>query len=330
MNCMKCGANLGENDMFCPVCGTPVQKTGTNGVGMQNAGMNYNYEGNTNGQPNYAQPNSYGYDNNNNMNYNNNNMNYNNNMNSNNVNNNINNSNNKSSGNNTVKICVIVIIVVAVLVALGFIGYAVSKAINKKADNKDVGETPSTSNSQSENPGSVTQISNKRTSSYKVNYSGFNIYIPDDLIYEMASNGAINIGDNLSTWVAQLSVQKTPFQQLKQRKNQLSSYLSEYLASFNAKTSNVTLEKIDGIEFLILEIDLVGTHELLAIAELNSMYSAFFEIVNENNDYDRETLKNLTSIVETSEYEGDTKSIESKGKLDPSEIGKALQKATEE
>ena len=32
MNCIKCGANLGENDMFCPVCGTPVQRTETNGV----------------------------------------------------------------------------------------------------------------------------------------------------------------------------------------------------------------------------------------------------------------------------------------------------------
>ena len=329
MNCMKCGANLGENDMFCPVCGTPVQKTETNGAGMQNAGMNYNYEGNMNGQQNYTQPNNYGYDNNNNMNYNNNNINYsNNNMNSNNVNNNnINNANNKSGGNNTVKICVIVIIIVAVLVALGFIGYAVSKAINK---NKDVGETPSSSDSQGENSGSITQISNKQTSSYKVNCSGFDIYIPDDLVYEMVSNGAINISDNLSTWEAQLTIQKTPFQQLKQKKNQWSSYLSEYLAAFNAKTSDMTLEKIDGIEFLILEIDLAGTHEILAIAELNSMYSAYFEIVNEDNDYDRETLKNLTSIVKTSEYEGDTKSIESKGKLDPYEIGKTLQKAIEE
>ena len=326
MNCMKCGANLGENDMFCPVCGTPVQKKETNGE------MNYNYEGNMSGQStaqNYGQPNNYEYQNN--MNYNNNNMNYsNNNMNYNNANNNINQASNKSGGNNAVKICVIVIIVVAVLVALGFIGYAVSKAINKKDKDKEI-ETPSISDSQEESTGSLTQVSNNQVSSYKVSFGGFELSIPDNLMYQIVgANEAINVSDDLSTWVAQLSIQKLPFQQAKQKKNQLSSYLAEYLASYEIKILNNKLETIDGVEFIIIEIEVAGTNEILAIAELNSMYCACLEVANENNDYDRDTLKNITPIIKTAKYNGDTKGIESKGKLKASEIGEALQKATEE
>lgn len=305
MNCSKCGTNLGENDVFCPKCGTPVKKSEGTNANIKNEGMNYNYERPMNQQSNgqnYGNPNIYSEQ-------------Y---------------GNSKSSGS-AVKTCVIIVIIVAILAAVGFVVYSVVSALNKNNNTPVSSGTPTQSTTPSDNSGSVSQVANtQKSSTYKVNYAGFKLYIPDDLIYEFdTTNDAINIGDALSSWVAQLSIQKLPFQQLKQNKSYLSSYFTEYLASYNAKVSNATVETIDGVEFILMEIDLAGTHELMAVSGLNSMYAACLEVANENNDYDRDVLKNITPILKTAEYDGETRNLETNGKIKTTDINKALQKATE-
>ncbi len=316
MNCSKCGNNLGENDVFCPKCGTPVQRSEEINANIKNEGMNYNYERPMNQQsnrPNYVQPNSYSeqYE------------------------------NSKSSGS-AVKTCVIIVIIVAILAAVGFVVYSVVTALNKN-NNTSISSGTSTQSSPtqstptqstpttSNNSGSVSQVANTQNSStYKVNYAGFKLYIPENLIYEFdTTNNAINIGDTLSSWVVQLSIQNIPFQQLKQNKNYLSSYFTEALSSYNAKVSNATVETIDGVEFILMEVDLGGTHEIMAVSGLNSMYSACLEVANENNDYDRDVLKNIAPILKTAEYDGETKNLKTNEKIKTTDINKALQKATE-
>ncbi len=305
MNCSKCGTNLGENDVFCPKCGTQVKKSEGYNANIKNEGM-YNYERPVNQQMNGQ--------------------------------NNINTQQNGDSGK-AVRICVIIGIVVAILAAVSFLVYTIVSALNynkndnvQSSDVSSVNETSVNKTSSNTSAEPVSSVSNtQKSSTYKVNYAGFKLYIPDDLIYELDSTkNAINIGDSLSTWVAQLSITKVSFQQLKQNKNNLSSYFTENLSEYNAKVSNVTVETIDGVEFILVEMDIVGTHEILALTGLNSMYTAVLEIANENNDYDRDVLKNLTPILKSAEYEGESKSIESKGKLNTTDINKALQKATEQ
>lgn len=318
MKCSNCGTELGENDVFCPKCGTAIQKKG--GSNMQNNnGEMYNYDRPVNQQinnnaqrpntQNYGQPNMYGQQ-----------------------------YGNNGGNGSVVKTCIIIVIIVAILAAVGFVIYSIVSAVNKNNNRSDITNnpasisTPSTTQTSNNDYGTTTTSSTQRNAStYKVNYGGFKLYIPDDLIYQMdATNNAINIGDALSTWVAQMSIQQLPFQQLKQNKSYLNSYFSEYLASYNATVSNATVENIDGIEFIIMELKVAGTNELMGLAQLNSMYTACLEVANENNDFDRNVLKNLTSIIRTAEFSGDSKNLEVKGNIKTTDINKALTKAAEE
>lgn len=227
---------------------------------------------------------------------------------------------NNSGNGSIVKNCIIIVIIVAILAAVGFVVYSIISAVNRNNNRSDISNNPTSATTQS----TTTQ---RNSSTYKVNYAGFKLYIPDDLIYQMdATNDAINIGDASSTWVAQLSIQKLPYQQLKQNKSYLSSYFSKYLSSYNATVSNATVENIDGIEFVIMELKVAGTNELMGLAQLNSMYTACFEVANENNDFDRNVLKNLTSIIRTAEFSGDSKNLEVKEILKRQTLTKLLQK----
>lgn len=318
MKCSNCGTELGENDVFCPKCGTAIQKKGGNNM-QNNNGEMYNYDRPVNQQinnnaqrpntQNYGQPNMYGQQ-----------------------------YGNNGGNGSVVKTCIIIVIIVAILAAVGFVIYSIVSAVNKNNNRSDITNnptsisTPSTTQTSNNDYGTTTTSSTQRNAStYKVNYGGFKLYIPDDLIYQMdATNDAINIGDALSTWVAQMSIQQLPFQQLKQNKSYLSSYFSEYLSSYNATVSNATVENIDGIEFIIMELKVAGTNELMGLAQLNSMYTACLEVANENNDFDRNVLKNLTSIIRTAEFSGDSKNLEVKGNIKTTDINKALTKAAEE
>ncbi len=318
MKCSNCGTELGENDVFCPKCGTAIQKKGGNNM-QNNNGEMYNYDRpvnqqiNNNAQRSNAQ--NYGQTNMCGQQY----------------------GNNGGNGS-VVKTCIIIVIIVAILAAVGFVVYSIVSAVNKNSNKSEIANnptsitTPSATQTTNNDYGTTTTSNTQKNSStYKVNYGGFKLYIPDDLIYQMdATNDALNIGDALSTWVAQMSIQQLPFQQLKQNKSYLSSYFSEYLSSYNATVSNATVENIDGIEFIIMELKVAGTNELMGLAQLNSMYTACFEVANENNDFDRNVLKNLTSIIRTAEFSGDSKNLEVKGNIKTTDINKALTKAAEE
>ena len=312
MRCSYCGRELEESDIFCPKCGTPTHERG--GYNMQNDNEEmYNYDRsfdqqiNNRGQGQNSQNYGQQYENN-------------------------------GGNGSVVKICIIIVIIVAILAAVGFVVYSIVSAINKNNNksgtvNNSTSVTTTSTNTQNTNNDGGTTVSStpNNSSTYKVNYGGFKLYIPDNLIYQMDTiNNALNIGDALSTWVTQMTIQQTPFQQIKQNRNYLSSVFSEYLAAYNATISNAALENIDGIEFITMEVKVAGTNELIGLAQLNSMYTAIFEVANENNDFDRNVLKNLTSIIRTAEFTGDAKNLEIKGNIKPTDIDKAITKAIEE
>lgn len=307
MKCVKCGNELGENDMFCPICGTPAKKV--NGeVKNQNT---YTYDRPVNQQVNYGgQSNNYGQANNYGQQY-----------------------GKSKNTNDIVKICVITIIVFIILASLFVIGRAIMKAADETISKGNLSNdysttTPDTSTSGTGSVTSTSSVSTSKSNSYKVSYAGFKLYIPDTLIYEMDYiNDAINIGDAESTWIAQLGIKQGSFQQLKQNKSYLSSYLMQEFSG--ATVSNATVETIGGVEYVLLECNISGTNMIIGYAGLNSMYSAFFEIMNENNDFDRNTIKNLSSIISNAEYTGDSTYMKSNENIKMTGIDKAFDKALE-
>jgi hypothetical protein len=149
--------------------------------------------------------------------------------------------------------------------------------------------------------------SNKQKSSYKVNFENFEFYIPNNLEYEVDYiNNVINIGDTENTWVAQLGIIQSSFQQLKQNKSQISSYAGQFLGDDEAMISAATIEKISGVEYILLECNINGTNMLAGYAKLNSMYSLFFQLYSKSNDFARNSLKNMSNIIKNAEYIGDS------------------------
>ena len=323
MICNNCGKELGENDAFCPHCGASVQGGG-NSVPNESREM-YNYERpQVNQQGSYSQrPNNYS-------------------------------SQNNGNHRSTVKVCVILVIVVLVISVLIYYGSIIfnsaqktieeaDKANNTASSTSEVGQTPTastTQNTQITNTSTGTATTNStdlgttqvadtsRASSYKVSFEGFNLYIPDNLVYQVnTTQKALNIGNSPSTWVAQIGIMNKPYQIVKQNRNYLSNYFLKSFASYNPTVTNTTVETVDGIEYVLMEVSVAGTKELIGFAQLNSMYTICFEIRNENNDFDRNTLKNLTSIIRTAEYSGTVKNLEVNEKIKASDISKEIQKA---
>ena len=308
-HCVKCGANLEEQDKFCPNCGTPVQRGNNNEGGMQT--NTYHYERPTN-QPktNYGSQNhGQSYQN-----------------------------TNQSGGIG--KVVVIILLIMAVIASIGFVIYAITSTSGKnndsnmkeKSNNSSISSSNSNNNgssTSSTNSGNMTPVTNQQTSSYKVNYGGFKLYIPDDLIYEMDyTNKAINIGDASSTWVSQLAIQQVPFKNFKQNKSQIKAVLDELLNN-EAKVSSATIETIEGVEFIIAEVNAGGMNVCIGLAELNSMYSACMVIMNEENDFNREYFKRYATIIRTAEYTGDSSYMNTNSKIKIEDIKNALQRVTQ-
>lgn len=311
MRCNNCGYELEENDMFCPKCGAQIQRNGGMDEIQPREEM-YNYD--------RQQVNSY-IDNNQNQNYG---------------------SRYEKSSGNIIKTCVIIIIAVVILAAIGigiyYIVSSIKKSNNYNVKDTSVSESNTMTSTTSEtmttslnNNDTQTQVATTsttpNTSTYKVNLKGFKLYIPDDLIYKYdTTKGNIKIGDKIYTWLSTFDIFDVPFQQMKINKSKLSASMTQSLASVNAIISEPTIENIDGVEFVIMEIKIGGTNEILAFAELNSMYSACIEIQTDNNDFDRTVLKNIIPIVKTAEYTGETKNLEMKENIKIEDITKALKK----
>lgn len=299
MKCIKCNNELGANDKFCSICGTPVQKMNDE-VENKNTYIydrpreqQYGYERPVNkvGQQsiNYGQAYTK--------------------------------RNNENS--NIIKICVSIIVGLIAVAIIFIVGINIYQSTNKDENNgTNINQTSEQlTNNQGNNGTNTTTVS--KTNSYKVNYKGFKLYIPDTLIYQMASDG-IQIGDAQATWVADFGIQQqASFQRLKQYKNSLSSTLIQ--ANPGISISDVKDETIGGVEYLLLECNDAGNNTIIGFAGLNSMNVAFFEIMNENNDFDKENIKNISTIISNAEYTGESTYIKSNENTKITGIDKAIE-----
>lgn len=290
MKCLKCGMELRENDVFCPNCGQQVKKESTNNV-ITNNNM-FEYERTTNNQQNFQSG--------------------------------VNQQNyrkepiQKKKDNTTIQICIVAIVATIIVAAIILIVYFTvisknqknSSSKNSNTTNNSISNTINNNTNSDSIDGKVTTVSNKKDSSYKVNYQGFKFYIPDNLIYEVDyDNDEIIFGDSELTWKSEFAIAaNSSMQKIKQNQSELNTLLMqtyEGLGIEGITISSATEETIGGVDYILLEASQNGTNMLMAYAELNSMNTAFFITYNENNDYDRSILNNISNIIKNAEYEGE-------------------------
>lgn len=314
MKCIKCGIELREDDMFCPNCGEQVKRVNTNNeVRTQNV---YTYERNVSQQSHYNQQQgptqqvSYNQQPRTNQGqyeqqpY-----------------------QNQKSGNNT-KIIVIAFVSIIIVLITIFIGCAVVFIKNNKSQISN--DSAENSVSGSETSESEKSTSKKTSSTYKVNLGEFDVYIPDKLTYKTnVGNDSLSIGDTSSTWNANFCIVKASYQKLKQNKSYIVSYFNEYISSYNGTVSEPKVEVIDGVEYMLVEISVGGENILIAYTELNSNYVALFQIANEDNDFDKDMLKDLSPIAKNAEYIGEKSYLKSDENIKFTDIQQIFQKVNE-
>lgn len=322
MKCVNCGADLGQDDKFCGNCGAQVKKEENNNEGVnqnmfmydrtEGQNINYNQQSQMDSFNNRQQPQQYGQPNQQGKNM-----------------------------NDIIKICVLTIIALALLGGIVFGMYKMFTAFFN--DEKKVAQNNNYSNvndniynnnkneADSGENNNGTLLSNNN-STYKVNYSGFNWFIPDDLMYQIDYSGdTLIIGDTYETWVAQLKVlPNVSIEKLEQNKNQLVAMISQTSTIDNVIIGTPSVENIGDKKFIILECEYSGVKMIIGYAGLNSMNTLAFQILNDNNDYNREYLTRLSEILESAEYTGESKYMEIDEGINIKEIIEATQKAIKE
>ena len=80
---------------------------------------------------------------------------------------------------------------------------------------------------------------------------------------------------------------------------------------------------------MLVEISVGGENILIAYTELNSNYVALFQIANEDNDFDKDMLKDLSPIAKNAEYIGEKSYLKSDENIKFTDIQQIFQKVNE-
>lgn len=146
----------------------------------------------------------------------------------------------------------------------------------------------------------VAQTSN----TYKVTFNNFTFDVPDDLVYELATD-SILVGDSAGTWAAYIEVAEGNYNQLLSKKSQLQSVYQK--AGY---TSSAAVErKVNGTSYITLELVSSGQKSILGFTKANSMYVFGVTAYNLSNTYDYSLLETMSKILASAKYNEGTTNI---------------------
>lgn len=303
MNCNKCGALLASTDKFCKKCGAAV---GGQGVNLNQAVQNNN----VGGQPvnNFQQPVNPNYNmpnqgmNNVPNNWSNNQPNY-----------------NMNGGNKSNNTTAIILGVVALVVVLGLVIGGVMAFSNKSNNNDNLTGNNTGNIVDNNNSGGNSQpVAN---STYKINFSGFDFKIPNNIVAQ-ADGNQLMFYDESETWVGMLEIIPGAFSELKAAKDQLPLVLQQQ--GLSATSANI--KTINGIEYIIANLSMGSTNAIAAFAQLNYSNVATLVVVNQNNDFNEVALQKMAPVISSAKYVGISNNAEISIDVDMNKIIEGLKK----
>ncbi len=193
-----------------------------------------------------------------------------------------------------------VVVVVAIVIVVGML-------------TKDNNSLDQSNNNGNQNSG-ITQTGNNK-SSYKVSLKGFEFSIPDNLVYEVNSQGLL-IADKEDTWVANLDISQGSFTQLESKMSQLQA-----LVQSQGLTSSAAQKKvIGGVQYIALEVSSGGDNAIIAYAEVNPMYIASISAVSASNEFDYSLFDDISKVISSATYSGATSNMEINANIDANAI----------
>ena len=218
--------------------------------------------------------------------------------------------NNLNQKNNKNLLIIIGVVVVVLLIIILFL-VVNSNRDNKLNNNNQVNEN--NNNNNNENDDDQTSVSN---SNYKVNYQGFSLEIPDNLLYSNKNN-ILFIGDESDTWLVQFEISEGSFDKLKANKNQLKTVFNQ-----NGFEASDAIEKTySGINYIISEVSTGGENALIAYTKANSMNFVALTIYNQNNDFDYSLLEKMSPIISSLKYVGESNHLQPNISFNASIVG---------
>ena len=284
MNCKKCGAPLTEGDVFCKNCGEPVNKpqlertneenspsidpASVNPTSVDSASVNPTSVDSAAVNPASMDPAS---------------------VNPTPVNPTPVNPTpvNSASMNNGTPVApqpkknkmVIYIIIAVVLIAAATFG---GICLGKKSKTKD-NDTPIAANTKN---------------TYKVKLDNYTLKIPNDIIHEYNYDGSLIIGDEDVSWAVMLSILDITYSVIKNNETMLKTNLEYTYGS----PVNIQEKEINGVNFIIFEVEINGEKCLLAFSQLDISHVMTSIIGTEEDEYGYKILKKVTPIIKSAEY----------------------------
>ena len=180
-----------------------------------------------------------------------------------------------------------IIIGAVVIVVVALIIFLISKAINGGAVGPLIGN-----------------------SGYSVKFEGFNMTVPNDLVYE-SNSSSLSLTNSTETWLAIIEVSEDAnFSQLIANKNLLKSTFD----GMGYITNNMQEKTYSGAKFLTLEAAFGGYNYILGFTGAGSSKVFTVTIVSESNKFDYSIVQTIAPILKNAKYSGDSVGI--KGRPD--------------
>ncbi|MBQ7136713.1 MAG: zinc ribbon domain-containing protein [Bacilli bacterium] len=206
------------------------------------------------------------------------------------------------------------IIIVGVVIAVAIFAAILTGMLLLNKDNSGKSDTPPAVNT--EKPDVPTEPTPAK-SNYTVKSNGFTFKVPDNLIYQ-ESEDALSLMNEEETWLANIISLEGSYSQIAKAKNDIkSNFVAE-----GYEVESVEEETIAGKKCLLIELTVDGTNVLLGYTAANSMYIFGFEIYDINNEFNYDVLEEISPILDSAEYNGESHSIDTSVNLD---LGKMLE-----
>lgn len=308
MKCKNCGSLINEEDMFCKTCGSPVDRSVSaqpsleqqlKGEATLNPNQYQSVQNNNQVNPiqyqpiqnsNQVNPNQYQPIQTNNQS---NNSSYNQ---FGNGNYNPNNANfNQPKGNNIIGGVIALIVIIGILVG----GYYMfkDKLFNNEKETDIVEE-----------------------STYKVSFKGFELEIPDTMMYEKSTKD-ITLYDSTQNWIASFALISGNFNTLKTNKDKVKTNLENTGGTVN----KIEVKTINNNQYLIAEFSMSGTNYIFAYTAANSSNVFAITICDKENSYNYSILEKITPVVKSATFVGEGNSIMEAPVIDSSLISELAQ-----